>query len=80
VHSSVTHLLVQSTRGDHFLGEYDGRKYLPDAAHLTTFAAGNWLLGGALLEDDEIKRRGLQLLDSAWATHDLSPCVARLPA
>lgn len=76
VRSSINHLLVTSHRGDVFLGEYDGKQFLPDAAHLTTFAPGNWLLGAALLDDEDVPRKALQLLDSAWATHDLSPCVS----
>lgn len=71
----MNHLLVRSTKGDLFLGEYNGKIYLPDAAHLTTFAAGNWLLGAALLDDEDLPRKALELLDSSWRAHDYSPCV-----
>ena len=70
----MKHLTFTSTTEHHFLGEYDGKVYLPDAGHLTTFVPGNWLLGAELLQEDNICQAAFKLLDSAWATHDMSPC------
>lgn len=71
VDSSVKTLIKTSTVGDHvFLADYDDEGLIRHVgSHLACFAAGNWLLGGKLTNNDTIVQLALQLNDACWNTY-----------
>ncbi|KAJ7754456.1 glycoside hydrolase family 47 protein [Mycena metata] len=71
VDSSIATLLRKSTVGNHsFLADFDdNRNIRPVGSHLACFYAGNWLLGGKLLENQTIIDLALELNEGCWATY-----------
>jgi len=71
VDSSIKTLLKTSTVGGHvYLADYDDEKKIRHVgSHLACFYGGNWLLGGKLLDDDNVVGIALQLVDACWNTY-----------
>lgn len=71
VDSSIKTLAKTSTVGDHlYLADFDeNRKIRHVGSHLECFHAGNWLLGGKLMNNDTIVDIALRLNDACWNTY-----------
>ncbi|KAJ7213897.1 glycoside hydrolase family 47 protein [Mycena pura] len=71
VDSSIQHLLKFSTVGNHaYLADQDDQGLIRHVgSHLACFYAGNWLLGGKLLNNQTIVDIALQLNDGCWNTY-----------
>ncbi|KAG6040265.1 hypothetical protein E4U41_001102 [Claviceps citrina] len=71
VDSTVQHLLSHPTsRADlTFLLGYNGKKKIPSSGHLASFAGGNLILGGIVLNQDKYKEVGLRLTESYYETY-----------
>ncbi|KAK7044657.1 alpha-1,2-mannosidase [Favolaschia claudopus] len=71
VDSSIRTLLKKSTVGDHtYLADYDSDgKIRHVGSHLACFHAGNWLLGGKLVQNQTIIKTALELNDACWNTY-----------
>lgn len=75
VDSSIQHLLKHSTVGNHsYLVDLDDDlRVLNIGSNLACFYAGNWLLGGKLLNNQTIVDRALELNEGCWNTYEASP-------
>ncbi|KAF8194771.1 glycoside hydrolase family 47 protein [Mycena galopus ATCC 62051] len=71
VDSSIHTLLRNSTVGGHvYLADYDDQQLIRHVgSHLACYYAGNWLLGGKLLQNQTIIDIALQLNDGCWNTY-----------
>ncbi|KAF7367205.1 alpha-1,2-Mannosidase [Mycena sanguinolenta] len=71
VDSSIRTLLRNSTVGGHmYLADYDAQQLIRHVgSHLACYYAGNWLLGGKLLQNQTIIDIALQLNDGCWNTY-----------
>ncbi|KAF5371789.1 hypothetical protein D9758_003529 [Tetrapyrgos nigripes] len=71
VDSSINHLLMTSTVGDHvYLGDIDSQgRRVHVGSHLACFHGGNWIMGGKLLNNDTIVNHGLDLVEGCWNTY-----------
>ncbi|KAM6497619.1 glycoside hydrolase family 47 protein [Amanita muscaria] len=71
VDSSIKNLLKTSTVGDYtYLADYDDQKQIRHVgSHLACFYGGNWILGGAMLNNETIVNHGLELTDACWNTY-----------
>ncbi|KAJ7033729.1 glycoside hydrolase family 47 protein [Mycena alexandri] len=70
VDSSIRTLLRNSTVGNHlYLADFDGTQIRHVGSHLACFYAGNWLLGGKLLQNQTIIDIALQLNEGCWNTY-----------
>ncbi|KAH9003477.1 glycoside hydrolase family 47 protein [Lactarius hatsudake] len=71
VDSSIRYLKKTSTVGDHvYLADIDDNGSVqPVGSHLECFHAGNWMLGGKLLDNQTIIDLALQLNDACWNTY-----------
>jgi len=71
VDSSIKFLKKVSTVGDFtYLADFqDDRQIRHIGSHLECFHAGNWILGGKLLDNQTIVDIGLKLADSCWNTY-----------
>ncbi|EKM58119.1 glycoside hydrolase family 47 protein [Phanerochaete carnosa HHB-10118-sp] len=71
VDSSIRTLLVTSTVGDHkYLADFDETGNIINVgSHLACYMAGNWLMGGKLLNNNTIVDIALQLMDGCWNTY-----------
>ncbi|KAF7363178.1 alpha-1,2-Mannosidase [Mycena venus] len=71
VDSSIRTLLRNSTVGGHmYLADYDAEQLIRHVgSHLACYYAGNWLLGGKLLQNQTIIDIALQLNDGCWNTY-----------
>jgi len=70
VDSSIKVLLRTSTVGNHtYLGDWNAGTVLFEGSHLACYMAGNWILGGKLLNNETIVNIGLQLNDGCWNTY-----------
>ncbi|EGO29662.1 glycoside hydrolase family 47 protein [Serpula lacrymans var. lacrymans S7.9] len=70
VDSSIQKLLRNSTVDDWlYLADFDGTNILHVGSHLACFYGGNWILGGALLNNQTIIDYGLQLTDACMNTY-----------
>ncbi|KAF7314402.1 alpha-1,2-Mannosidase [Mycena kentingensis (nom. inval.)] len=71
VDSSIKNLLRDSIVGRNaYLGEMDEQgKVRHVSSHLSCFHAGNWLLGGRLLQNQTMIDLGLRLNDGCWTTY-----------
>ncbi|KAF9269688.1 glycoside hydrolase family 47 protein [Marasmius fiardii PR-910] len=71
VDSSIKNLLRTSTVGNHvYLADQDDdRNIIGVGSHLACFHGGNWIYGGKLLNNEEIVKIGLQLVDACWNTY-----------
>lgn len=69
VDSSIKHLKSTSTVGNWtYLGDYSGQ-LLHIGSHLACYMAGNWIMGGKLLNNDTIFQIGLDLNEGCWNTY-----------
>ncbi|KAJ7643767.1 glycoside hydrolase family 47 protein [Roridomyces roridus] len=71
VDSSITHLLKTSTVGNFsYLADFDDSGRIRHVgSHLACFYAGNWLLGGQLLQNQTIIDIALDLNEGCWNTY-----------
>ncbi|KAJ7512675.1 glycoside hydrolase family 47 protein [Mycena galericulata] len=71
VDSSIKTLLKTSTVGNHlYLADYDDFGLIRHVgSHLACFLAGNWLLGGKLLNNQTIINIALELNEGCWNTY-----------
>ncbi|KAJ7914446.1 glycoside hydrolase family 47 protein [Mycena leptocephala] len=70
VDSSINKLLKKSTVGNHsYLADFDGTNIRHVGSHLACFHAGNWLLGGKLLQNQTIIDIALDLNEGCWNTY-----------
>ncbi|KAH9003485.1 seven-hairpin glycosidase [Lactarius hatsudake] len=71
VDSSIRYLKQTSTVGDHvYLADIDDNgSVLLVGSHLACFHAGNWMLGGKLLNNQTIFDLALELNDACWNTY-----------
>ncbi|KAJ7367374.1 glycoside hydrolase family 47 protein [Mycena albidolilacea] len=71
VDSSIKTLLKTSTVGNHvYLADLDDQGLIRHVgSHLACFHAGNWLLGGKLLNNQTIINIALELNDGCWNTY-----------
>ncbi|KAK7022107.1 alpha-1,2-mannosidase [Favolaschia claudopus] len=71
IDSSIRTLLKTSTVGNHaYLADQDDQGLIRHVgSHLACFYAGNWLLGGKLLNNQTIINIALQLNDGCWNTY-----------
>ncbi|KAJ4155316.1 hypothetical protein LMH87_000570 [Akanthomyces muscarius] len=69
--STIAHLASHpSTRSDlTFLKSYSGQNTKAESEHLASFAGGNFILGGILLNEDKYINFGLQLAESYYQTY-----------
>jgi mannosyl-oligosaccharide alpha-1,2-mannosidase len=51
------------------MADWDGTEIVHVGSHLECFMGGNWILGGALLNNQTILDYGLLLADSCWNTY-----------
>ncbi|KAH9855351.1 seven-hairpin glycosidase [Lenzites betulinus] len=71
VDSSIHTLLRQSTVGNHtYLADLDDSRTIRHiGSHLACFMAGNWIMGGKMLNNNTIVNIGLQLNEGCWNTY-----------
>ncbi|KAF8183018.1 glycoside hydrolase family 47 protein [Mycena galopus ATCC 62051] len=70
VDSSIRTLLKKSTVGNHsYLADFDGSQIHHVSSHLACFHAGNWLLGGKLVQNQTIIDIALDLNEGCWNTY-----------
>ncbi|KAI0806206.1 glycoside hydrolase family 47 protein [Irpex lacteus] len=71
VDSSIRTLEVTSTVGNHlYLADQDDNGNIINVgSHLACFMAGNWIMGGRLLNNQTIVDKALQLNDACWNTY-----------
>ncbi|CDO70470.1 Glycoside Hydrolase Family 47 protein [Trametes cinnabarina] len=71
VDSSIHTLLRQSTVGNHtYLADLDDSGTIRHiGSHLACFMAGNWIMGGKLLNNNTIVNIGLALNEGCWNTY-----------
>ncbi|KAH9026209.1 glycoside hydrolase family 47 protein [Lactarius pseudohatsudake] len=71
VDSSIKYLKQTSTFGDHvYLADIDDNGSVqPVGSHIACFHAGNWMLGGKLLNNQTIVDLALELNDGCWNTY-----------
>lgn len=76
VDSSIQTLKKKSTVGNYtYIADYDGNRVVYVSSHLECFHAGNWLLGGKLLNNDTIVEIALEMNEGTCSTVDV--CCAR---
>ncbi|KAK1249046.1 hypothetical protein MKX07_002562 [Trichoderma sp. CBMAI-0711] len=70
--STIAHLASHpSTRKDlTFLSSYNGQSTSPNSGHLASFAGGNFILGGILLNEQKYIDFGIKLASSYFATYN----------
>ena len=62
VDSSIQHLKKKSTVGNYtYIADFNGDQIVYVGSHLECFHAGNWLLGGKLLNNDTIVEIALEM-------------------
>ena len=73
--STMEHLVSHPTTRDDisFLADYDGQHIFPSSSHLASFAGGNFILGGILLDEQRYIDFGLHLADSYFETYRGTP-------
>ncbi|KAE9401839.1 glycoside hydrolase family 47 protein [Gymnopus androsaceus JB14] len=70
VDSSIKVLMRTSTVGNHtYLADWNAGEILLEGSHLACYMAGNWILGGKLLNNETIVDIGLALNDGCWNTY-----------
>ncbi|KAJ7672429.1 glycoside hydrolase family 47 protein [Mycena polygramma] len=71
VDSSITTLLKKSTVGNFsYLADFDSSRQIRHVgSHLACFYAGNWLLGGKLLQNQTLIDIALDLNEGCWNTY-----------
>ncbi|VDC02721.1 unnamed protein product [Peniophora sp. CBMAI 1063] len=71
VDSSIHSLKKKSTIGNYtYITDYDGSRNVYVSSHLECFHAGNWLLGGKLLNNDTIVEVALEMNEACWNTYN----------
>ena len=70
-HSTIKHLQSHPSSQPNltFLASYDKGKYDLSSGHLTCFDGGSFLLGGTVLDDQELVQFGLDLVRGCHATY-----------
>ncbi|KAH9939553.1 glycoside hydrolase [Amylocystis lapponica] len=58
-----------SVGGWQYLADYDDGQVIHVGSHLECFHAGNWMLGGKLLNNDTIVNFALDLMEACWNTY-----------
>ncbi|PHH88915.1 hypothetical protein CDD83_6895 [Cordyceps sp. RAO-2017] len=73
--STMEHLASHpSTRRNlTFLAQYSGQTIDPVSTHLASFAGGNFILGGVVLNQDKYKKFGLELTESYFNNYIQAP-------
>ncbi|EPT00562.1 hypothetical protein FOMPIDRAFT_59833 [Fomitopsis schrenkii] len=70
VDSSIWNLARTSTVKDwQYMADWDDGTIIHIGSHLECFHAGNWMLGGKLLNNDTIVGYGLALMEACWNTY-----------
>jgi len=70
VDSSIRELVRTSTVGGHtYVADFDGENIRHVGSHLECFNAGNWILGGKLLNNETIVNYGLAINEGCWNTY-----------
>ncbi|KAJ3556391.1 hypothetical protein NM688_g2055 [Phlebia brevispora] len=71
VDSSIQHLAVTSTVGNHLYiaDQDDSGEIVNVGSHLACYLAGNWILGGRMLNNDTIVNTALRVNDACWNTY-----------
>ncbi|KAH9917187.1 glycoside hydrolase [Fomitopsis serialis] len=70
VDSSIWNLARSSTVDDwQYLADWDNGTIIHIGSHLECFHAGNWMLGGKLLNNETIVNYGLALMEACWNTY-----------
>jgi len=70
VDSSIWNLARTSTVGDwEYMADWDNGTIIHIGSHLECFHAGNWMLGGKLLNNETIVNYGLALMEACWNTY-----------
>ncbi|PCH35277.1 glycoside hydrolase family 47 protein [Wolfiporia cocos MD-104 SS10] len=70
VDSSIQHLARTSTVLDwQYMADWDAGTIIHIGSHLECYLAGNWMLGGRLLNNETIVNWGLALMESCWNTY-----------
>ncbi|KAI0729772.1 glycoside hydrolase [Fomitopsis betulina] len=70
VDSSIWNLARTSTVKDwQYMADWDDGTIIHIGSHLECFHAGNWLLGGKLLNNQTIVDYGLALMEACWNTY-----------
>ncbi|KZT65305.1 glycoside hydrolase family 47 protein [Daedalea quercina L-15889] len=70
VDSSIWNLARSSTVEDwQYMADWDDGTIIHIGSHLECFHAGNWMLGGKLLNNETIVNWGLALMEACWNTY-----------
>ncbi|KAH9833334.1 glycoside hydrolase [Rhodofomes roseus] len=70
VDSSIWNLARSSTVEDwQYMADWDNGTIIHIGSHLECFHAGNWMLGGKLLNNETIVNWGLALMEACWNTY-----------
>lgn len=70
VDSSIQNLARTSTVLDwQYMADWDDGTIIHIGSHLECYLAGNWMLGGKLLNNETIVNYGLALMESCWNTY-----------
>ncbi|PHH82935.1 hypothetical protein CDD82_4258 [Ophiocordyceps australis] len=56
-----------------YLAQYHGQQKISSSSHLASFAGGNFILGGALLNENKYKAFGLALAESYFNNYAMEP-------
>jgi mannosyl-oligosaccharide alpha-1,2-mannosidase len=63
-------MIQSSTVGNHFyIADFDGKQIRHIGSHLACFLAGNWIMGGRLLDNEDIVNIALELNEGCWNTY-----------
>ncbi|KAK0543005.1 hypothetical protein OC846_006559 [Tilletia horrida] len=65
--------LIQSPQGHpdlYWMADYTNGQIIPESGHLQAYIAGNWMLGGKALGNNEIFQWGLKLAKSYYHTYN----------
>lgn len=69
IESSIHTLKKKSTVGNYtYIADYDGNRTVYVGSHLECFHAGNWLLGGKLLNNNTIVEIALEMNEGTCST------------
>lgn len=70
VTTSIAYLMKSSTVGNlAYIADYDGQNIRHVGSHLACFLAGNWMMGGRLLNRQDIFDIALELNEGCWNTY-----------
>jgi len=70
VNTSMKTLIETSIVGNYvYIADYNNSQLIHVGSHLACFAAGNWLLGGKLTNNDAVVKLALEVNDGCWNTY-----------